>query len=124
MQDNYCFLSRQTDCDKKKMALSLLPVLAMLCKLMTRKQKGKRPYSEAFAFKDRIEEIKRGMAMLEAFAMTDDDGIVDSRLLAAIGETCQEAMAEVRMASLRRDFVWIGESIENALCCLQGTEED
>lgn len=106
------------------MALSLLPVLAMLCKLMTRKQKGKRPYSEAFAFKDRIVEIKRGMAMLEAFAMTDDDGIVDSRLLAAIGKTCQEAMAEVRMASLRRDFVWIGESIENALSCLQGTEED
>lgn len=121
MNDIYLELSRNAVDDRERLLLSTLPALAMLSKLMTRKENGKRPYSEAFAFPRRIEEVHAARdRILQSLVRKDWNQEEVRTILEPIEETCLLAEKEVRMVSLKEDFQWILKTLENAIDQEQG----
>ena len=116
MNDRYLVLCGQARSASERMLLSCLPALAMLEKLMTRKERGKKPYSEGFCFEERLKALKEAQQRLLSAL---EEGNADERLVIAclepLAQTTEMACQEVRMASLKEDFVWIGKTIRNTM---------
>ncbi len=94
--------------------LSLLPGLGMLNKLLTRKERGKRPFSPSFGFSARIQEIQELTQLL-----LSERGREGKELLERLAETCDRAVEEIRTPSLQEDIRWLGEGFENAILAIE-----
>lgn len=95
--------------DEAMMALiASLPCLGMLQKLMMRKNQGKKPFSPSFEAEKRIRQIQETMEQIQQEEVLPASVILD---LQAAAEASLAATAEIKMESLRNDFIWIHDNL-------------
>lgn len=95
--------------DESLMALlTSLPCLSMLQKLLMRKNQGKKPFSPSFEAEKRIRQIQETMEQIQ------QEGVLPASMISnlqAAAETSLVATAEIKMESLRNDFIWIHDNL-------------
>ena len=100
-QDEYAYL------------LSTLPAIEMLIKLVERKQNGKKKFSDEFNYdksRERIEEAKK-----EICSYLDGLDVDVKTALRDISSIARKGREEIKMESLRNDYLWIADTMEIAL---------
>lgn len=116
MKDEYLRRTRSVHDESAMLLLSLLPALGMLQKLLYRKEHGKRPFSEGFAYARREEEIRNlRQSLLQGRESPSE--------LLSVVSTCETALAEIRTKSLRDDVLWLKNSFECALLAIEEEKE-
>lgn len=95
--------------DEALMALlASLPCLSMLQKLLMRKNQGKKPFSPSFEAEKRIRQIQETMEQIQ------QEGVLPASMISNLqeaAETSLVATAEIKMESLRNDFIWIHDNL-------------
>jgi hypothetical protein len=94
--------------------LAVLPVGQMLQNLLARKEKGKKPFSSDFRYDEKVKTIQASLALFEESLIAGDWKKAElTAALSSLEEIALSAQKEIKMASLREDFVWLGKEAEN-----------
>ena len=92
--------------------LSTLPAIEMLIKLVERKQNGKKPFSDAFQYENSRKDIDEGKK--EIYAFLDGEKNEVKSALEKLSDISLKAREEIKMESLRNDYLWISKTISLA----------
>lgn len=92
--------------------LSTLPAIEMLIKLVERKQNGKKPFSDAFQYENSRKAIDEGKK--EIYAFLDGEKNEVKSALENLSNISLKAREEIKMESLRNDYLWISKTISLA----------
>ena len=88
--------------------VACLSLLAMLIKLLRRKQRGKRPFSEAFEYERRM---KVSYHRLEHAIDEKREDVSLVEVLPLFSSMAFDATKEVKMESLKDDYFFLGDSL-------------
>ena len=93
---------------------SLLPLLNMSHKLLTRKNNGKKPFSHDFHFDLKIHLIEQSHEQIVSF-IKDKKGEVNLSLLKEISLDLIAATSEIKIESLVNDFNYLSKQIDEII---------
>lgn len=89
-----------------------LPSVAMLIKLMRRKQRGKKRFSEEFEADIKLQFLEELYQTLLSKKIKEDL----SQKIDAAARIAEECIDEIEMISLKRDYQWIKDTLDNIRC--------
>lgn len=111
IEKQYRKLNGKKDSDKKAVLLSALPDIAILKKLLNRKQNGKKKFPDSFSFEETMSSITSFESSIEKQLSQDDINYQDDIILfRKISDIALKAKDEVRMESLKGDFEYLHQS--------------
>ncbi|MFA6861413.1 MAG: hypothetical protein WCR56_03425 [Bacilli bacterium] len=99
--------------------VSVLSALLMLTKLLNRKEKGKKPFSSEFDFESSMSSLKKTISVIED-SLTKRE-FLNPEIILGLKEASRINLAaskEIKMASLKEDFDWIGSIIQATTAAL------
>ena len=91
--------------------VACLSFLAMLIKLLRRKQRGKRPFSEAFEYERRMKVLEESYHRLEHAIDKKREDVSLVEVLPLFSSMAFDATKEVKMESLKDDYFFLGDSL-------------
>ena len=92
---------------------SILPLLNMSYKLLTRKNNGKKPFSNKFQFEFKIKLIEKSYHQILSFI--NDKKEVDLSILKEISSSLLLATKEIKIESLINDFNYLSNQIKETI---------
>ncbi len=113
--------------DMRAVLLSSLPDIAMAKKLISRKQNGKKKFSDDFDFDGTMHFIDMGEKSIYNQLQSGKIMVQDDiSYFTSLHDICLKAKDEIRMESLKGDFEYLSESFMNCgeFLKTQGKEED
>lgn len=93
--------------------VSILPLLNMSYKLLTRKNNGKKPFSNEFQFEFKIKLIENSYHQIISFI--NDKKEVDLFILKEISSSLLLATKEIKIESLINDFNYLSNQIKETI---------
>lgn len=96
--------------------VSLLPFFPLSMKLLERKNRGKKPFSDGFDYKNKVLQIKDTEEKLKR-ELDSFSGISEEmkRSLTQFTEILNQAKEEIKNQGLKNDFIYMMDEIENVL---------
>ena len=91
--------------------VACLSLLAMLIKLLRRKQRGKRLFSEAFEYERRMKMLEESYHRLEHAIDEKREDVSLVEVLPLFSSMAFDATKEVKMESLKDDYFFLGDSL-------------
>jgi hypothetical protein len=111
IEKQYKNLNGKKDSDKKAVLLSALPDIAILKKLLNRKQNGKKKFSDAFSFDETMSSITSFESSIKKQLSQDDINYQDDTIsFRKLSDIALKAKDEVKMESLKGDFEYLHQS--------------
>ena len=111
LEKSYRIARRSKDEDSRMILLSLEPILSMLDKLMSRKENGKKPFS-TFSAKEAIGKIEETEKLIQTWIEKKHTlEEKDLNALKTIEGYCDLAIQEIRMESMKQDFLYLKDSV-------------
>ena len=99
---------------KENYFISLLPLLNMAHKLLTRKNSGKKPFSHNFHFDLKIHLIEESYEQITSY-ISNKKGEVNLSILNEISLDLISATSEIKIESLVNDFKYLSNQINETV---------
>lgn len=93
---------------EQEIIASSVPLIAMIIKLMRRKQNGKKPFEEAFAYQDKMRILQETLLLCQKEESLSETLRQAWKDCAAISLSCVE---QVKMESLKNDYRYLSHSL-------------
>lgn len=95
--------------------ITVLPCFNMAMKLMNRKQNGKKPFSKAFKFEERIAKMNQAYLVFEtAITKKESDTKEVKEALLNVKNIILKASKEIKMESLKNDYIYLASIFEDS----------
>jgi hypothetical protein len=123
LKKQYKQLNGKKEADTRMLLLASLPNIRMMEKLLTRKQNGKKKFPESFSFDVKMEGITSIETVLGLQLKTNILELKkDMEFFRFLDDTCILAMNEIKMDSLKRDFIYLSQFFQDVMELLKVTE--
>jgi hypothetical protein len=96
---------------------SAAPLIAMTIKLMKRKQKGKKPFTEDFSYESKMDCLKKALTECENTEVLNPKMRKYFRDCSDIALACVD---QVKMESLKNDYRYLSEALSLLACYVAG----
>lgn len=95
--------------------VSIVPFFPLAVKLMTRKNNGKKPFSEGFKFDEKVKQIRDIENTVKAVLNSNENETTLSLKLKLFVEILSQTKDEITNVGLKNDFIYMINEVESVI---------